>query len=129
MQRLILILLALVLPLQFAWAGAAAYCRHEVAAASAKGHLGHHEHQHKANGGNQDKAAGQAGDKAQDNAKLGVPDPDCGVCHIASLPFARADAPDVQAIRRVELARPAPQPGFSSHSARAPDRPQWPRLA
>ncbi|WP_432261361.1 cation efflux protein, CzcI family [Cupriavidus sp. TMH.W2] len=124
MQRLILILLALVLPLQFAWAGAAAYCRHEVAG-SAKAHLGHHEHQHKANGGKQDKAAGQA----EDNAKLGVPDPDCGVCHIASLPFARADAPDVQTMRRVELAPPAPQPGFSSHSARAPDRPQWPRLA
>lgn len=124
MQRLILILLVLVLPLQFAWAGAAAYCRHEVAA-SAKAHFGHHEHQHKADSGKQDQPA----QKAQDKAKLGLPDPDCGVCHITSLPFARADAPDMHAMRRVELAPPAPQPSFSSHSARAPDRPQWPRLA
>jgi hypothetical protein len=127
MQRLILILLALVLPLQFTWAGAAAYCRHEVTASAnaPKAHLGHHEHQHKADSGK----PGQPADKAQDTGKLGLPDPDCGVCHVASLPFARADAPDVQAMRRVELAPPVPPPGFSSHSARAPDRPQWLRLA
>ncbi|WP_042880154.1 cation efflux protein, CzcI family [Cupriavidus necator] len=124
MQRLLLILLALILPLQFAWAGAAAYCRHE-AAASAKAHLGHHEHQHNADSGAHSKAA----DKAADADKLGLADPDCSVCHIASLPFARADAPEVPAMRRVELAPPAPQSGFSSHSARAPDRPQWLRLA
>ena len=124
MKRLILIFLALVLPLQFAWASAAAYCRHEVTA-SAKAHFGHHEHQHRAASGKQDAHA----DKGQDAGKLGLADPDCGICHIASLPFARADAPDVHAMRRVELAPPAPQPGFSSHSARAPDRPQWPRLA
>ncbi|AGW94981.1 cation efflux protein, CzcI family [Cupriavidus sp. DF5525] len=132
MQRLLLILLALILPLQFAWAGAAAYCRHEVAA-SAKAHLGHHEHQHKADSGAHSKASDKPGgtvsDKAADADKLGLADPDCGICHIASLPFARADAPEVQAMRRVELAPPASQPGFSSHSARAPDRPQWLRLA
>ncbi|SPC20176.1 cation efflux protein, CzcI family [Cupriavidus taiwanensis] len=124
MQRLLLVLLALVLPLQFAWAGAAAYCGHEVAA-SAKAHFGHHEHRHQAGSGMQDPSA----DPAQDKAKLNLADPDCGVCHIASLPFARADAQDLPALRRVELAPPVPQPRFSSHSARAPDRPQWPRLA
>ncbi|WP_444634851.1 cation efflux protein, CzcI family [Cupriavidus oxalaticus] len=122
MQRLLLILLALILPLQFAWAGAAAYCRHEVAAA-AKQHLGHHEHQHKADAGQHETKADTDGDK------LGIADPDCGVCHIASLPFARADAPPMQASQHVEQAQAPPQPGFSSHSARAPDRPQWSRLA
>ncbi|WP_455288604.1 cation efflux protein, CzcI family [Cupriavidus necator] len=125
MQRVLLILLALVLPLQFAWAGAAAYCRHEVAA-SAKVHLGHHEHQHKADSG---KAGGHTEGRAGDTDKLALGDPDCGVCHIASLPFARADAQDVQAMHRVEMAPAVPPPRFSSHSARAPDRPQWPRLA
>jgi hypothetical protein len=124
MQRFILVLLALVLPLQFAWAGAAAYCAHEVAA-SAKAHVGHHEHSHQADSGKPD----QPTEPAQDKSKLGLADPDCGICHIASLPFARADAPDVRAERRVELAPPVPQSSFSSHSARAPDRPQWPRLA
>ncbi|SCB27132.1 cation efflux protein, CzcI family [Cupriavidus alkaliphilus] len=124
MQRLLLILLALVLPLQFAWAGAAAYCGHEVAA-SAKAHFGHHEHRHQAGSGKQEQQA----DPAQDQAKLNLADPDCGVCHIASLPFAPADAQEVPALRRVELAPPVPQSSFSSHSARAPDRPQWPRLA
>ncbi|NUO86717.1 MAG: cobalt-zinc-cadmium resistance protein [Cupriavidus sp.] len=124
MQRLLLVLLALVLPLRFAWAEAAAYCGHEVAAA-AKAHFGHHEHRHQAGTG---KAEQQA-DPAQDKAKLNLADPDCGVCHIASLPFAPADAQDVPALRRVELAPPVPQSSFSSHSARAPDRPQWLRLA
>ncbi|QRQ84659.1 cation efflux protein, CzcI family [Cupriavidus oxalaticus] len=122
MQRLLLILLALILPLQFAWAGAAAYCRHEVAAA-AKQHLGHHEHQHKADAGQ------HAAKDSADADKLGMADPDCGVCHVASVPFARADGPRVQASQRVEQAQAPPQAGFSSHSARAPDRPQWPRLA
>ncbi|MBP0636470.1 cation efflux protein, CzcI family [Cupriavidus sp. AcVe19-6a] len=122
MHRLLLIVLALILPLQFAWAGAAAYCRHEVATA-AKAHLGHHEHQHKADAGQHATKAGA------DVDKLGVADPDCGVCHIASVPFARADGPRVQASQRVALAQAPPQSGFSSHSARAPDRPQWPRLA
>nr|WP_116341884.1 cation efflux protein, CzcI family [Cupriavidus taiwanensis] len=124
MQRLFLVLLALVLPLQFAWAGAAAYCGHEAEAAN-KAHFGHHEHRHQAGSGKQ----GQPADPAPDKAKLNLADPDCGVCHIASLPFAPADAQDVPALRRVELAPPVPQPRFSSHSARAPDRPQWPRLA
>ncbi|QEZ45127.1 cation efflux protein, CzcI family [Cupriavidus oxalaticus] len=122
MQRLLLILLALILPLQFAWAGAAAYCRHEVAAA-VKQHLGHHEHQHKADAGQ------HAAKDSADADKLGMADPDCGVCHVASVPFARADAPPMQASQHVEQAQAPPQPGFSSHSARAPDRPQWPRLA
>lgn len=126
MQRLLLILLALILPLQFAWAGAAAYCRHEVAAA-AKAHLGHHEHQHQYS---QKADAGQHAAKADpDGDKPGIADPDCAVCHIASLPFARADAPPMQASQHVEQAQAPPQAGFSSHSARAPDRPQWSRLA
>ncbi|SPK76552.1 Cobalt-zinc-cadmium resistance protein CzcI (plasmid) [Cupriavidus taiwanensis] len=124
MQRLLLVLLVLVLPLQFAWAGAAAYCGHEVAL-SAKAHFGHHEHRHQAGSSEQDQPA----DPAQEKAKLNLADPDCGVCHIASLPFAPADAQDVSALHRVELAPPLPQPRFSSHSARAPDRPQWPSLA
>lgn len=124
MQRLLLVLLVLVLPLQFAWAGAAAYCGHEIAA-SAKAHFGHHEHRHQAGSGKQDQQA----DPAQEKARLNLADSDCGFCHIASLPFAPADAQDVPALRRMELAPPVPQPSFSSHSARAPDRPQWPRLA
>lgn len=116
MPRLFALLLALLLPLQFAWGQAASYCGHEVAIAGAS-HLGHHEHVHESHGGEK-PAAG-----------TGQPDPDCGVCN-ASAPHALWDiavampAPPT----RAALARTPATPMSSAH-ARTPDRPQWPRLA
>lgn len=68
MKRLVLIVLLCMVPLQFAWAAAGAYCAHEEGRAAQ--HFGHHAHQHE--GGAQAKA---------DAAKLPAADADCDVCH------------------------------------------------
>ncbi|MBY4949494.1 cobalt-zinc-cadmium resistance protein [Cupriavidus respiraculi] len=118
MRRLLLILLTLILPFQFAWAGAAAYCQHEAEGPSAAAvqHFGHHQHQHSADspGGDQKKA---------------LVDIDCGICHIASIPFACTDQPSAQTVQRIELVATPPAQHFTSHCATAPDRPQWQGLA
>ncbi|WP_367395209.1 cation efflux protein, CzcI family [Cupriavidus sp. Agwp_2] len=115
MRRVFLILLALVLPFQLAWAGAATYCQHEEPA-PASWHFGHHEHHHKA-------------EPKADKEKLSLVDSDCGICLLASAPLAKADAPRMQTVQRVELVAAPSAPDFDSLCARAPDRPQWHRLA
>lgn len=67
MKRFLLIFLLMLLPLQFSWAVAGAYCAHEEAAAP---HFGHHVHEH-------DKA----NDDTKHEAKKGQPDTDCDYCH------------------------------------------------
>ena len=115
MKRWLVLLLALLLPVQFAWAGAAAHCQHETNPAQTH-HLGHHEHVHKASA---EKPTG--GKSAGDN--------DCGTCHAAgsallfeaSPPMTVAPSSAAVVLHRV---RPIP-----TALARAPDRPQWLRLA
>lgn len=115
MLRFFVLLLAFVLPVQFAWAGAASYCQHETEAAQSR-HFGHHEHVHK-----------QSSSTASDG-KFAL-DSDCGVCHAGcaqSLPVYSPALPHLAPT----LALPADvvaQP--SSAPPGAPDRPQWIRLA
>lgn len=45
MQRLVLVLLMLILPVQWTWSAAASLCRHEASTQQAR-HFGHHEHAH-----------------------------------------------------------------------------------
>lgn len=70
MRRWLSILLLAFLPLQFSWAEVGVYCQHETGAAAK--HFGHHDHQHKAD-------ASQC-DKADPKASGGI-DNDCGACH------------------------------------------------
>lgn len=114
MFRLVALLLALLLPLQFAWGVAAAYCQHETTAQAA--HVGHHTHEHKAEA------------KKPAAAKLAA-DGDCAACHATCI------AVGCEAVARLEglvlngrLAAPL-QGAYASAPARAPDRPQWPCLA
>lgn len=133
MRRLFLIFLVVILPFQFAWAGAAAYCQHEETVRGA-GHFGHHEHRHQNTGSTasnevssepgQDRAHQQVDTKD----KLTI-DSDCGICHIASVPFACAAQTSTGIVARADAAPFHPPMRFASHSATAPDRPQWPRLA
>ncbi|MEH6435077.1 hypothetical protein [Massilia sp. DD77] len=67
MKRFFLILLLVLLPLQFSWAIAGAYCAHEEAAAP---HFGHHVHKH-------DKA----NEDGKHDAKKIQLDTDCDYCH------------------------------------------------
>ena len=70
MQRWIVILLLVFMPLQLSWAAASSYCQHETGA-SAK-HIGHHDHQHMDADGKE---------AAPDPVKTGGGDPDCASCH------------------------------------------------
>ncbi|MET0348992.1 MAG: cation efflux protein, CzcI family [Rhizobacter sp.] len=74
MRRLLTILLLLVLPLQFSWAAAAAYCQHE-RAADAAGHVGHHEHRHV-------EASPQTPEKKSTTETSVCLDDDCAFCHL-----------------------------------------------
>jgi hypothetical protein len=68
-KKLLLILLLIALPYQFAWAAAAAYCDHEKPHPV---HFGHHVHHHQAQEEKSDK-----------NNKLPKFDSDCGYCHLS----------------------------------------------
>ena len=119
MKRLFVLLVALLLPLQLAWGLAATYCQHETTAEGAR-HFGHHTHVHT-------EAKPDAGNKAA-AGKL-VADFDCGFCHAspaAALPAFEA-LPEAPATAAPPLALGELRP--PSAPQRAPDRPQWPRLA
>ena len=118
MSRLVALLFALLLPLQFAWGAAASYCQHEPAREVSQ-HFGHHDHVHKADA---------TEDKKVTDTKL-VGDNDCTSCHAAGSAALSESAAGMEppvATRRMTFPS---APSLSSALARAPDRPQWLRLA
>ncbi|WP_354677272.1 cation efflux protein, CzcI family [Cupriavidus plantarum] len=116
MRRYVLILVLIILPFQFSWAAAARYCQHETV--SAKWHLGHHEHRH------------QSSDQGKpDSEKKSVIDTDCGVCHAVSLQFIYSQPHDIAKGERLRFLKIRRAARFTSLNPRAPDRPQWVRLA
>ncbi|HEU4776403.1 MAG TPA: cobalt-zinc-cadmium resistance protein [Telluria sp.] len=68
MKRLILIILLALVPLQFAWAAAGAYCLHEEGTSSL--HFGHHAHTHQAKS-----------DSSDSKTKVNKAHLDCSSCH------------------------------------------------
>jgi hypothetical protein len=77
MRRALLVFLLFLLPLQFSWAAAAAYCDHEEGTMAT--HFGHHQHNHHS------PHRAVAGDPVKDS-KAKVPfgdDNDCVFCHLA----------------------------------------------
>lgn len=108
-----LIFLVVLLPLQFAWAGAAAYCQHETAETTY--HFGHHEHVHH----------GKA--KTGDNTLLA--DQDCVVCHVIACPSAVGAAHAIRAPDSWAYAYRPSLPSLSSARITEPERPNWQRLA
>ena len=115
MFRLFLLCFALLLPLQFAWAGAAAYCEHETSTARAE-HFGHHAHVHEA------ETSQKAGAKF-------IADADCGACHASGAPLIATLASALALPSAAVHAAPTLLGPIASALARAPDRPQWRRLA
>ena len=114
MLRSFLIFVAMLLPLQFTWSAASAYCQHETTEQQSK-HFGHHFHAHK----------GEV--KKSSDSKL-MADSDCASCHAnaataipTKLDGRHFEAPSL-------IAGVVATPPFSSALARAPDRPQWLRL-
>lgn len=125
MIRLVALLMAWLLPLQFVWGGMAVYCQHEPANVAAA-HAGHHEHVHHADG---KPASDQSASSKSPSATLLAGDTDCGTCHatgsVVASEATEAPAAGV-AVRRLVF---ADDPTPASALARAPDRPQWPCLA
>lgn len=115
MRRVFALLLACALLFQFSWAVAATYCEHETSTNSTM-HFGHHVHAHKSADG-----------KPLSGSTLAMDD-DCAFHHAGHA----AIVPPVHTV--VAVAQPAlpefPEPSVSASAPRrAPDRPQWLRLA
>lgn len=111
MKRYFLIFLLLLLPFQFSWAVAGAYCAHEET--SSAPHFGHHVHEH---------------DKAEDDARAEgqkiQADTDCDYCHhvhgSAIVPVTPGLAqPESTAHLRLEVHR------YPSHIPDLIPRPDW----
>lgn len=76
MRHWVIVLLLVVVPLQLAWAGAAAYCGHEATVAGAR-HVGHHEHAHEPGS----EGASAAVDDADSSSTFHG---DCETCHFGA---------------------------------------------
>lgn len=127
MRRFLILLFAILLPLQFAWAGAAAYCHHESAqqdngagTASANWHFGHHSHSHQGQ-------VGQHGgtDSKDGKGNLKVPDLDCAVCHFASAQLVLPDLAPAASRFGVPISYRTLAASYLSAPGATPDRPQW----
>lgn len=108
-KKLLIILMLMVLPLQFSWAAAAAYCQHEINPATT--HYGHHEHKHPA-----------SVEKSNDKEKSAQVHTDCGYCHAVS-PASFLDQSLPLVILLVSLHLELHPLSFSSHIPDSPRRP------
>jgi hypothetical protein len=117
MRRWLLIFLVVLLPMQLSWAAVASYCLHETGPAAQ--HLGHHEHQHKADAERTDSGNPKA---------VGAIDADCGICHAgcAAVVFEPAALLQVAVSLDTGSARPV---RISSPPPSLPERPNWADLA
>lgn len=115
MRRFFALLLASALLFQMSWAVAATYCEHETSPKAAA-HFGHHVHVHKA----------ADAKKSVDN-KFAVDD-DCSYCHAGHAALVPMSYTAVAPPATAAAAFPQP-PLHGSAPGRAPDRPQWLRLA
>lgn len=121
MRRWLVLFFAVLLPLQFGWSAASAYCQHEAGTPLAR-HFGHHFHVHEGDV----PADGEGVAKAAGGIQL-LADADCAACHAATPALVSGTA--LRFLVSASARGPAPiPPRFSSAPARAPDRPQWARL-
>ncbi|WP_454726124.1 MULTISPECIES: cation efflux protein, CzcI family [Cupriavidus] len=130
MRRFLILLFVLLLPLQFAWAGAAAYCSHDsqqdgANAASAQWHFGHHSHAHRGEAADH-RAADDNGGNKDGSGKVKLPDLDCAVCHFAGAQLVLPDFSGTGSHFGVAISYHALAPSFLSAPGTTPDRPQWP---
>ena len=112
MRRLVLICVMLLLPVQWTWAAAAAYCAHEPSPSS--WHIGHHEHVHKSSSAGDSK-------KAQ-SAKAGALDLDCEYCHLSAAQWLPAPHDMMPPVMGAVFSVQDP-PLVGSHFSSGPERP------
>ena len=115
MPRVLALFLAFTLLFQMSWAVAATYCEHETTSTTAV-HFGHHVHVHKSVDG-----------KKEVGSRLAVDD-DCRYCHAEHAAIIPMAFDNVVAVASASASFSQPSM-HGSAPARAPDRPQWRRLA
>ena len=112
-RRCIAILLLILLPLQFSWAGIAAYCQHETGQAAQ--HIGHHEHTH--------TGTDTQGSASDIKAQWGF-DTDCSACYsgfISAVPHAIPPLPLLQFSTMIDWAPYS----LAAPPTILPERPNW----
>ena len=114
MRRRLIIFLLVLLPFQFAWTAAAAYCSHE-ANPSAK-HFGHHVHVH--------KAMSSSVDAGKHGTATAAPDADCPVCNLSAPPLP-TELAVVEVAHPHHTLAPPDVPPPPSAIADTPERPNW----
>ena len=113
-KKILLILLMVLLPVQFAWSAAAVYCQHEKGGSL---HFGHHTHEHK------DKAEQKIGD-----SKLTKADNDCEYCHLFYHPYLTNEVLRLAPSENVDHAA-LTHTSYSSHIPNRPPKPNWQLVA
>jgi hypothetical protein len=120
MRRWLSIILLVLMPFQFTWGAAAAYCEHE--SSKETRHFGHHVHTH-----------GEAGLQAQGKKPLpgdkNTPekpglDNDCGTCHLSGAKPVSSSIVVVAALATDAMSSLIEQM-FSTRAPDHPERPNW----
>ena len=119
MKKLLLILLLVILPIQYAWSMAAVYCGHEQSREHPASHFGHHGHQHHALAG--DDEDGGSNDRQPGKTKVHS---DCEVCHHA-VQASVLDQHDLAVPPTTTAYAPPACRCYLSHIAEGPPRPNW----
>lgn len=129
MRRLIALLLLAIMPFQFGWAAAAAYCGHEATAQAC--YFGHHDHQHRDGpqaGGPGPSGAASAAAATTVDAVQSAPatvDGDCSQCHFSALKvLATADVASHP--EAVQSAQGLDHQRLRSRAQDRLERPKWP---
>jgi len=118
MRRYLILFLLVLMPLQFSWAAAGAYCGHE--AGEKAQHFGHHPHQHASGDKSSDVGTGKV-------EKQKGSHPDCSACHAGVVALIDGPpVPDCVDWSSAEFTRSDP---ISSSLNSPPERPQWAYLA
>lgn len=120
MRRWFLIFLLVLLPFQFSWASASAYCQHE--RDTQPEHWGHHESETRGTDRSHSGEGAQKDTSTQPNAVVG----DCAVCHFGHAQHTDSLAAPVEsAARAAQALRGMPAERFASHISDVPVRPDW----
>lgn len=117
MRRFLMIFLLVLMPLQLSWAAMASYCQHESGVAAK--HVGHHEHQHKAQSDQPDEGKTKS---------LGTIDGDCGFCHASCATIVSA-LPNIPPLSIATVSFGWPPDSLVSAILSRPERPNWAALA
>lgn len=130
MRRALTLLFLLVLPIQFCWAAAAAYCLHGTPGHETA-HFGHHEHRHveapsSAGAHASGDAAHTDASQAEADLQASLLDDDCAFCHLGHLQAVGSVVAHVRAVTGQAVTDP-PMQALTAPRPSRHERPNWQR--